>query len=256
MLGGGTEGISTLMDAVEKFRQKNGGSLDPKKMEQEMKQFADLKKKMKNGEELTAGDLNMVAGNVYDLMSQTGRDGSDAGMKRARVDQLFRESPALRKMFKDNELSYDSIDTTGAGAGGHAVLGIGHGRKDKDHTGAHSAIYDPYRRTSKNPALKQAAVEAGAKLQQLREDRKRLSNDDEFVRLDARIAFAQAEYDQALKKERDSHENLGQVITDRKSIGMYRTATTESMEMEADGPHTKVLPAAPIPQPTIWDGMY
>lgn len=257
MLAGGNKGITTLMDSVEKFNKKHGGSIDPEVLKKESAEFKDIRDKLAKGEELTAGDMAKIAGNVYDMMRAQGRDGSDAGMNPNRVDNLFRESPELAKMWKENELSYDRIDGTGAGAASHAVLGIGHAKNDKDHTGEHGAVYDPFRRTSKDPDLQRKVSDAAEELGRL-EARRADATDPEIIEMYAKeVAKAKELLRSAQEREKKSHQNLGQVVTDAKGVGMYRAATRESIEIGPDGkPKHIMLPQAQIPGPSVWDGQY
>lgn len=254
MLGGGESGIATLMDSVEKFNAKNGGAADDKTKAENKKAFDALREKMAKGEALTQGDLNQVASGVYDMMSVAGKDGETAGMKEARVQQLMKESPALAKMWKDNDLSYDAIDPTGAGQGGHAVLGIGHGKSDKDHSGQHAAIYDPYRRTEKDPVKKQQMLDAGSEVEHLKAAyRQRIewgSDPEQNAAYESAIKDAEAKYAAAMKAEQASHKDMGQVITDKKGLAAYRAATDRTMEMTDKGPQSTQPPR------TQFEGIY
>lgn len=257
LLSGGNKGITTLMDSVEKFNKKNGGSLDPETLKKEGAEFQAIREKLAKGEELTAGDMTKIAGNVYDMMRQQKKDGSDAGTDPNRVDNLFRESPELAKMWKENDLSYDRIDGTGAGVGSHAVLGIGHGRKDKDHTGEHGAIYDPFRRTSKDMDLKRAAIDAAGEVSRLEDLRKKATDPELISMYAAEVATAKQLLADAEDKERKSHKDMGQIVSDPKSVAMYRDAARESIEIGPDGkPRHIMMPDVPLPSSSLWDGQY
>jgi len=258
----GTKGLQTLMSSVEAFRKKNGGSLDPEKLKQEGEEFAKLREKMAKGEQLSAGDLNTIANDVYDMMKVQGRDGSDAGMKHDRVTALMQQSPELRKMWKDNKLSYDTINPYGGKVGGHAVLGIG--GDDPKNPGQHVAVYDPYHRTNKDPALQRAAIDSAAEVERLKESLKNhreynKGGDPETVAsYEARIKEAQQAAETARRREVDSHTDLGQVVTDPRSLAAYRATTNNVMRMTDKGVDQSVpTPAAwPPHTPGVFDGMY
>jgi hypothetical protein len=136
---GGGQGVSTLIDAFEAMRKK-GGPVDDKTAE-EWKKLDALKEKIAEHGELSAADMSMVQRDLYATVA-TGKNGEPLdGTSRDRVMELFKTSPALKKMFDKAEVRYETLDVNGTGQGGHAVLGIG---KSKD--GTHKAVYDPWQR--------------------------------------------------------------------------------------------------------------
>jgi hypothetical protein len=242
LLAGGEGGISTLIDSVEAFKKKSAdGKLSDVDL-REMKELDQLKKRIAKGEDLTAKDLQMVSGDVNQLMAVTNPDGSTGGLTDKQLSQLMATSPELRKMWKNKDLSYDSIDISGTGEGSHAVLGIGHGEDDKEHKGPHQAVYDPLHRTTRDHHA----------MNDLQEAQERLND---LTPMDPGYGEALVKVTMAGAKEKLSHQDAGQLITDAKEVQTYQNATYKAYEFDGDDKKGGIDFKRYTPT-NMWAGMY
>ncbi|MBX3160679.1 MAG: hypothetical protein KF773_32230 [Deltaproteobacteria bacterium] len=178
--GGGEQGVVQLMDAAQNFEKlqkakaneerkrqglpplpeehvdmaaldakvKAGKSLTPaEQAAQGNAQMDALKDKLAKGEHMTSDEMQMVQSNMYRVLNK-GRDdgmGSGAGIDAADMAEFLKSSPAMAKMFRDNDMHLENIATAGQASSNHFVLGIGH----NNHKGMRETIYDPQARVQK-----------------------------------------------------------------------------------------------------------
>jgi hypothetical protein len=156
LLAGGTDGLVTLMDAMEK-RTDDAGK---KVMNDEFKK---LREEIKKGKPITVGDMHMLQSALYDEMKVdiAGEDpgnGAEAGVKKETMDDFIHGDEKLSKLFAENHMEIEGInnhpledgdDKDGPVPGkhyelnrsnNHAVLEI------KDAEGKVVGVYDPYKR--------------------------------------------------------------------------------------------------------------
>jgi hypothetical protein len=147
ILANGTDGVGTLLDAVDKMA---GPGADP-----EMVAMLRAKLDPANPQPLNREDLVNAQKYVYErLNSYEGLDVNDpeamkaAGEKGAKgidtvtMQKLMRADPKLAEMFKKNNMEISEVDTNAANGmtGDHAVLRM------NDAEGKPLLVYDPYAR--------------------------------------------------------------------------------------------------------------
>jgi hypothetical protein len=235
MYGDGAQGIEKLVQAMEEARKKEKG-YDAKKDPGMDEDLAGLMARIKDGKDLTMGDLDMMQGKTFDFLQKMQgikpRQPGDPvlkGLDGKQITSFIAQSPALKKMFEEKEMGLDSIDLSGDGRGEHIVLGIG--RDNMGPKGTRSMIYDPYARQDKRNSgqyMKYDDVEAIR-----RDERAKMQNEyteiwDSDMSTEQKLAAAE-KLDEKVQEQTHArqyaYKPASQLVTSHAELGDYARAT-------------------------------
>jgi hypothetical protein len=235
---------------------KAGGSVD-EALTKEMNELDTLKAQLAKDGKLTSKDAATLQRDLADLLkgraggaaAKADGAGGQSGTGDDQVQQLLASSPALAKMLKDADVSYDVINPSGdAVAGGyHAVLGIGH-RDGHRGSGPHKMVYDPWKRRNLPEADSEQArelQEADARVAALEQQGEHLKHtDDADAMNDNAMQLAKARVRQTAARAvvRAGYGDANQLVSDGLDLDDYYQTTTKSIDEKGthyhDGPFT------------------
>jgi hypothetical protein len=133
----GAGGMEALMKAME------GGGVD----KQRAKDFAELRAKLKKGDDLEMGDVQMMKHELYEtLRAMEGEGAAKHGIGALKMGEFIGNNEGVKQMFAGGDLELDFVDTDGNAMQNHFVLGIHDPDGWKTRGAAPNTVFDPYAR--------------------------------------------------------------------------------------------------------------